>query len=478
MTAAPVTKMGARSHLAAEAAAGSVAGLLRFRKIAAIVGDTLVVEGPGAEAGAHAPRLHDLALVLDGHSSGSRERRALARIVRIDGPLVHLQLFDSAAGLSTAAAVSFLATPPEVLYTPHALGRVFDGLGRLIDGGPPLDLEPSIPVLGAPANPVRRELGHRLIRTAIPMIDLFNCLVESQKIPIFSVAGEPYEALLLRIGAQADADIVVFAGIAMMFDDFLAARESFEQSGQAGRTIMFVNLASDPVVERLLLPDLALAVAERFAVEQKKRVLVLMTDMTAFADALTEVGLAQDRVPANRGYLGDLYSELARRYERACLFRDGGSVTIVTVCTMPGNDVTHPSPDNTGYITEGQISLHDGMIDPFGSLSRLKQHVIGRETREDHGPVTNLMIGLYAAAQDARQKQAMAFELSDHDLRLLAFDRLFRARFMDIRVACPLERALDLCWQTLAECFAPEELAIRRSLVETYWPRAVAERQC
>ncbi len=454
---------------AAAAAAGPAGGLVRFRRIRAIVGDTLVVKGPENGPLARAPRLHDLAVV---HEAGPPPRSALAEIIRIEGAEVHLQLFERSAGFSTGAEVRFLMAPPEVVYTPHALGRIFDGLGRPIDGGPPLDLEPAIEVRGAPANPVRRELGQRMLKTGIPMIDLFNTLVESQKIPIFSVPGEPHDELLLRIGAQADADIVVFAGIALMFDDYLAAREAFSESGQSARTIMFVNLASDPVVERLLVPDLALAVAERFAVEQRKRVLVLMTDMTAFADALTEVGLAQDRVPANRGYLGDLYSELARRYERACRFREGGSVTIVSVCTMPGNDVTHPSPDNTGYITEGQLYLHGGAIDPFGSLSRLKQHVIGRETRADHGAVMNAMIGLYAAAQDARQKQAMAFELSDYDRRLLRFETLFRERFMDLRVHLPLEAALDLAWMTMAECFAPEELAIRQSLLERHWPRA------
>ncbi|WP_448578265.1 V-type ATP synthase subunit B [Thermaurantiacus sp.] len=460
---------------------GSAMGLVRYRRVLSIVGDTLVVEGPEATAALQAPRLADLALVREEGAGSplqaavpSPARSALAEIIRLDGRRVHLQLFGSSAGFSTAATVSFLLSPPEVVYTPHALGRVFNGIGRLIDGGPPLDLEPVIAVRGAPANPVRRELAQRMLATNIPMIDVFNSLVESQKIPIFSVPGEPHDQLLLRIGAQADADIVIFAGIALMHDDYLAARDALFGGGRGSRTIMFVNLASDPVVERLLVPDLALALAERFAVEQKKRVLVLMTDMTAFADALTEVGLAQDRVPANRGYLGDLYSELARRYERACLFRDGGSVTIVSVCTMPGNDVTHPSPDNTGYITEGQIYLNGGEIDPFGSLSRLKQHVVGKQTRGDHGQVMNAMIGLYAAARDARQKEAMAFELSDHDRRLLRFEALFRKRFMDIAVDLPLEPALDLCWQTMAECFAPEELAIRRSLIDSYWPRPPA----
>ncbi len=465
--------MGGAGEAGAARAAG-VAGLVRFRRVHAILGSLMVVEGPAPASGIAAPRLHDLALVRE---EGDPPREALARIVRIEGSRVHLQLFADTAGFSTSAAVSFLMRPPEVAYTPHALGRVFDGLGRLIDGGPPLDLEPVIGLGGAPVNPARRELAGRFLRTNVPMIDLFNSLVESQKIPIFAAAGEPHDELLLRIGTRAEADVVIFGGIGLMFEDFYRVREAFEQSGAMARAIIFANQTSDPVVERLLVPDLALAVAERFAVEEKRRVLVLLSDMTAFADALTEVGLAQDRVPANRGYLGDLYSELARRYERASAFRDGGSVTLVSVCTLPGNDVTHPSPDNTGYITEGQICLSGGMIDPFGSLSRLKQHVVGKATREDHGQIMNTMIGLFAAAQDARQKVAMAFDLSDYDERLLRFDRLFRERFMALEAELALEPALDLCWQTLAECFAPEEVVIRRSLIDTYWPRAVDGRR-
>jgi V/A-type H+-transporting ATPase subunit B len=232
-----------------------------------------------------------------------------------------------------------------------------------------------------------------------------------------------------------------------------------------------VNLASDPVVERTLIPDMALAVAERFAVEEGKRVLVLLTDMTAFADSLKEISIAMDQVPANRGYPGNLYSQLARRYEKAADYAQGGSVTVLTVTTMPGDDVTHPVPDNTGYITEGQFYLHDGMIDPFGSLSRLKQNVIGKVTREDHNQVMNTTIRLYSGARDAQQKQAMAFELSEFDTKLIKFGELFRTRFMDINVDLPLEAALDLAWQTMAECFEPEELLMKQPLIDKYFPR-------
>tara|TARA_Y100000588_G_C14142718_1_gene876854 strand:- start:665 stop:1390 length:726 start_codon:yes stop_codon:yes gene_type:complete len=235
---------------------------------------------------------------------------------------------------------------------------------------------------------------------------------------------------------------------------------------------MFVNQASDSVVERLLVPDMALAVAERFAVEEGKRVLVLMTDMTAYADALKEIGIANDRVPSNRGYLGDLYSQLARRYEKACDYARGGSVTILTVTTMPGNDVSHPVPDNTGYITEGQFYLHNGEIDPFGSLSRLKQQVIGKQTRDDHSQVMNTMIRLYSGAEEARQKQAMAFELSDYDEQLLTFGDLFRKHFMQLDVDLPLEKALDLGWELMARCFSPEQLLMKSELIQKYYPQS------
>ncbi|NVK42323.1 MAG: V-type ATP synthase subunit B [Oceanospirillaceae bacterium] len=436
--------------------------LLRYTEVVEIVGDILRVRSSGDDGGI---RFGDLARV-----EGQDGPASLAQVIGIDRDIVTLQLFAGTRGVSTGASVRFLGHPLQVPYSANILGRQFRGDGSSRDAGPALDQEPRIPIRVATVNPVRRVLASRMIRTDVPMIDVFNCLVESQKIPIFSVAGEPFNPLLARIGIQADADIVVFGGMGLIFDDFHAFRSAFEEAGVLSRTVMFVNLASDSVVERILVPDLALAVAERFAVEEGKRVLVLLTDMTAFADALKEVGIAMDQVPSNRGYPGDLYSQLARRYEKACDFQGAGSVTILSVTTMPGDDITHPVPDNTGYITEGQLYLHDGLIDPFGSLSRLKQHVIGKVTREDHGQIMNTLIRLYAAARDAEQKQAMAFELSAYDQRLLRFGRLFRERFMDVRVSLPLEEALDLCWQTLAECFEPRDLLMKQSLIDKYFP--------
>ncbi len=435
-----------------------IRSLLKNTRVVEIVGDTIRVRAQGIAFG-------EMALVenIDGEKS-------LARVVDLEGDLVSLQVYAGGKGLSTDATVSFLGHPPDVVYSEHILGRIFRGSGEPIDNGPDLSMDPRIPVDGPTVNPVMRVMPNKMIETQVPMIDLFNCLVESQKIPIFSVAGEPYNELLARIGFQADADVLVFGGMGLVFDDYHFFRAAFEEHGVFHRTVMFVNQASDPLVERLMIPDMALAVAEKMAVEENKRVLVLLTDMTAFADAMKELGVAQERIPAIRGYMGDLYTQLARRYEKACDFKGAGSLTILSVTTMPGGDVTHPVPDNTGYITEGQFYLHDEVIDPFGSLSRLKQHVVGKATREDHGQIMNTMIRFYSGAVEAEKKQTMAFELSAFDEKLLKFGRLFRNRFMDIRVSLPLTEALDLCWQTLAECFEPEELLMKQTLIEKYYP--------
>jgi len=437
--------------------------LTRHTRIVEIVGDTIRVRAEGAALG-------DLAIVenVDGETSQ-------AKVVELDRDIVSLQVFAGSKGLSTRAGVRFLGHPQNVICSDNILGRIFRGSGKAFDDGPDLSSDPKIEIAGPTVNPMMRAMPQKMIQTEVPMIDLFNCLVESQKIPIFSVAGEPFNELLARIGFRADADIVVFGGLGLIFDDYHFFRTAFEEHGVFHRTVMYVNLASDPIVERLSIPDMALAVAEKYAVEKGKRVLVLLTDMTAYADAMKEIGISLERIPAARGYLGDLYTQLAMRYEKACDFKDAGSVTILTVTTMPGNDVTHPVPDNTGYITEGQFYLHDGHIDPFGSLSRLKQHVVGKSTREDHAQIMNTMIRLYSSAKDAEKKQAMAFELSPFDGKLLKYGRLFRERFMDIRVSMPVIEALNRCWETLAECFEPQELLMKQDLIDKYFPKESIE---
>jgi len=440
--------------------------LVKHHNILSIIGNIITVSVTETEESSDAvTRFGDLALVEDEFNT------SLAQVIKIEQDEIALQVFSGTQGISNAAAIRFLGTAMQVTYSPNILGRIFNSLGEPMDGGSNLSHDPKSAIDGPSVNPMKRILASKMIRTNVPMIDVFNCLVESQKIPIFSVSGEPYNAFLARIGTQADADIVVFAGLGLIFDDFHYFRTQFEEAGVFARTVMFCNLASDPIVERLLVLDMALAVAERFAVEEGKRVLVLTTDMTAYADAMKEVGISMERVPANRGYMGDLYSQLARRYEKACDYDGSGSVTILSVTTMPGGDVTHPVPDNTGYITEGQFYLHDGILDPFGSLSRLKQHVIGSQTREDHAQIMNTMVRFYAGATEAAQKQAMAFDLSRFDEKLLKFGELFKSRFMRLDVSIELDDALDLCWQTLAECFDESELLMKQNLIDKYFPK-------
>jgi len=305
------------------------------------------------------------------------------------------------------------------------------------------------------------------------MIDLFNTLVESQKLPIFSVSGEPYNPLLARIAMQAEVDLIILGGIGLKYDDYLYFRDTLEEGGALSRTIFFVHTASDPIVEALLVPDISLAVAEKFALAGK-RVLVLLTDMTNFADAMKEIAITQEQVPSNRGYPGDLYSQLASRYEKAVDFEGSGSITILGVTTMPGDDVTHPVPDNTGYITEGQYYLRNGRIEPFGSLSRLKQ-LVNNKTRPDHRALMDGMIKLYAAYKESLEKKSMGFRMSDWDDKLLKYGELFERGMMELSVNIPIERALDLEWEILAECFEPVETGIRRTILEKHWPHELTE---
>ncbi len=381
---------------------------------------------------------------------------------------VTLQAFENTRGIATDDLVTFLGKPMQVTCSEGILGRRMNGAGEPLDGGPAIrgeDVE-----IGSPSfNPVKRIIPRDMVRTNIPMIDVFNCLVKSQKIPIFSIAGEPYNALLMRIANQTNADIVIIGGMGLRFDDYQAFIDNAEQSGSLEKTVMFIHKATDPVVECLLVPDMALACAEQFA-EKNKNVLVLLTDMTAFADALKEICITMDQVPSNRGYPGSLYSELAARYEKAVDIEGSGSITIISVTTMPGGDVTHPIPDNTGYITEGQFYLHEGRIDPFGSLSRLKQQVIGKVTREDHGGIADAQIRLYADSKKSKERQSMGFKLSKWDEKLLRYGVLFEDRMMNLEVNYSLEEALDLGWKTLAECFDKHEVGIKQMLVDKYWP--------
>jgi len=391
-----------------------------------------------------------------------------ASVLRFEGDQVTLQVFGGTRGISTGDQVTFLKREMEATFGEGLLGRRLSGAGVPIDGGPEIIGE-QIPIGGPSFNPVNRIIPREMVRTNIPMIDVFNCLVKSQKIPIFSVAGEPYNKLLMRIANQTDADVVIIGGMGLTFADYQAFIDNAQEAGSEGKTVMFTHRAIDPAVECLLTPDMALACAEKFAT-MNKNVLVLLTDMTAFADAIKEISITMDQIPSNRGYPGSLYSDLASRYEKAVDIDGSGSITVVTVTTMPGDDVTHPVPDNTGYITEGQFYLHGGFIDPFGSLSRLKQLVIGKVTREDHGDIANAMIRLYADSKKAKERESMGFKLSRWDTKLLAYSDLFEQKMMNLQVNISLEEALDLGWKILAECFSRQEVGIKQQLVEKYWP--------
>ncbi len=432
--------------------------IIEYSRITLIQGDIIAVPATDIQYG-------ELAVVK------SRRKSSLAQVIRLRSDEVFLQVFDGTRGVATGDQVRFLGHPMQVAFGDALLGRVFNGSGEPIDMGPELTALPRIEIGGPSVNPTRRVIPAGFIETRVPMIDVFNPLVESQKLPIFAAAGEPYNELLSRIGMRANADVVILGGIGIKYDEYLKFRHAFEEAGVLSRTVMFIHTASDPVVERLLVPDLALAVAEQFGVTGK-RVLVLLTDMTAFADAMKEIAISMDQVPSNLGYPGSLYSDLAARYEKAVDFESAGSITILAVTTMPGDDVTHPVPDNTGYITEGQFYLRKGVIEPFGSLSRLKQLVIGKVTREDHGYIMNSMIRLFAKSRDVEQKLAMGFEKTAEDERYLKYGRLFYERFMNLGVDIGINQALDLGWKTLKECFNPDEVGIKQEFIDKYWPAA------
>ena len=426
-----------------------------YHRIIQIAGNVITVE---AEDVAY----NDLAEV------SSSRGVSLAQVIRMQDNKVSLQVFAGARGVSTNDEVRFLGNPMRVSSSKDLLGRVFNGAGKPRDSRPPIN-DNLIEIGGPSVNPAKRIIPTRMVRTGIPMIDVFNSLVVSQKIPIFSVAGEPYNALLARIAMQAEVDIIILGGMGLKYDDYLFFRNTLDEEGALSRSLMFIHTASDPIVECLLVPDMALAVAENYALEGKD-VLVLLTDMTNYADAMKEIAITMEQIPSNRGYPGDLYSQLAARYEKAVDFDDAGSITILAVTTMPGDDVTHPVPDNTGYITEGQFYLKNGRIEPFGSLSRLKQQV-NDKTREDHRIIMDTMIRLYANYRETCEKQSMGFQMSKWDSKLLKYGSLFEARMMDLSVNIPLEEALDLGWQTLAECFDKTESGIKTELLNKFWPK-------
>ncbi len=425
-----------------------------YCRIHSIVGDVITVKAAGIG-------YEELAEIKTPYG------KSLAQVIKLDGENVSLQVFAGSRGISTQDEVRFLGHPMQVAFSENMLGRIFDGSGNPKDNGAALT-ENLIEIGGSAVNPVKRIIPNRMIRTNIPMIDVFNSLVVSQKLPIFSVSGEPYNELLARIAMQAEVDMIILGGIGLKFDQYMFFKNTLESSGALSRSIFFIHTASDPVVEGLMVPDLSLAVAEKFALSGKD-VLVLLTDMTNFADALKEISITMEQVPSNRGYPGDLYSQLAARYEKAVDFENAGSITILSVTTMPGDDVTHPVPDNTGYITEGQLYLKNGRIEPFGSLSRLKQ-LVNDKDRKDHRAIMDGMIQLYAQYKGSEEKKNMGFRMSTWDKKLLRYGGIFEKELMDLAVNIPLESALDKGWNILSLCFDPQETSFRTDLIKEFWP--------
>ncbi|MBN1927483.1 MAG: V-type ATP synthase subunit B [Prolixibacteraceae bacterium] len=398
----------------------------------------------------------------------------LAQVVKIIGDEVTLQVFGGTEGIPTNAEVVFLGKAPTLKVSDQLAGRFFDAFGKPIDGGPEVEGEER--EIGGPSvNPVRRKQPSELIATGIAGIDLNNTLVSGQKIPFFADPDQPFNQVMAMVALRAKADKIILGGMGLTNDDYLYFKNVFDNAGALDRIISFVNTTENPPVERLLVPDMALTAAEYFAVEKNESVLVLLTDMTLFADALSIVSNRMDQIPSKDSMPGSLYSDLAKIYEKAVQFPDGGSITIIAVTTLSGGDITHAIPDNTGYITEGQLFLRRDtdigkvIVDPFRSLSRLKQLVIGEKTREDHPQVMNTAVRLFADAANAKTKLENGFDLTDYDERTLAYAKEYSNKLLAIDVNIGTDEMLDTGWDLFAKYFSKEEVGIKQVLVDKYW---------
>ena len=400
----------------------------------------------------------------------------LAQVVRIMGDEVTLQVFGGTEGIPTNAEVIFLGKAPSLQVGDQLIGRFFNAYGEPIDGGPAVTWR-EVEIGGPSVNPVRREQPSELIATGIAGIDLNNTLVTGQKIPFFADPDQPFNEVMAMVALRAKSDKIILGGMGMTNDDYLFFKNTFSNAGALDRIISFINTTEDPSVERLLIPDMALTAAEYFSVEKKEKVLVLLTDMTNYADALAIVSNRMDQIPSKDSMPGSLYSDLAKIYEKAVQFPDGGSITIIAVTTLSGGDITHAVPDNTGYITEGQLYLRRDsnvgkvIIDPFRSLSRLKQLVIGKKTREDHPQVMNAAVRLFSDAAGAQTKQENGFDLTDYDERTLRFAADYSRHLLAIDVNVDIEGMLDTAWGLFGKYFRPAEVNIKQSLIDTYWPK-------
>ena len=401
----------------------------------------------------------------------------LAQVVRIMNDEVTLQVFGGTEGIPTDAEVIFLGKAPSLQVGDQLVGRFFNAYGEPIDGGPAVSGQ-EVEIGGPSVNPVRREQPSELIATGIAGIDLNNTLVTGQKIPFFADPDQPFNEVMAMVALRAKSDKIILGGMGMTNDDYLFFKNTFSNAGALDRIVSFINTPEDPSVERLLIPDMALTAAEYFSVVKGEKVLVLLTDMTNYADALAIVSNRMDQIPSKDSMPGSLYSDLAKIYEKAVQFPDGGSITIIAVTTLSGGDITHAVPDNTGYITEGQLYLRRDsnvgkvIIDPFRSLSRLKQLVIGKKTREDHPQVMNAAVRLFSDAAGAQTKMENGFDLTDYDERTLSFAADYSRELLAIDVNIDTEQMLDTAWHLFGRYFRPAEVNIKQSLVDKYWPKA------
>lgn len=399
----------------------------------------------------------------------------LAQVVKTKGDLVTLQVFAGTEGVPTNAEVAFMGAPPTLKVSDELSGRFFNAYGNPIDGGPEVEGEER-EVGGPSVNPYKRRQPSELIPTGIAGIDLNNTLVSGQKIPFFADPDQPYNQVMADVALRADVDKIILGGMGLSNDDYLFFRHAFENAGALDKIVSFVNTTEEPPVERLLIPDMALAAAEYFAVDRNEKVLVLLTDMTLYADALSIVSNRMDQIPSKDSMPGSLYSDLAKIYEKAVQLPDGGSITIIAVTTLNDGDITHAIPDNTGYITEGQLYLRADsdsgkvIIDPFRSLSRLKQLVQGKKTREDHSQVMNASVRLFADAQNAKTKLENGFDLSDYDLRCLDYARDYATKLLSIDVNITIEETLNTAWELFAKYFTRAETGIKQVFIDKYWP--------
>ena len=398
----------------------------------------------------------------------------LGQVVKTKNDSVTLQVFAGTEGIPTNAEVTFLGEPPTLTVGEQLSGRFFDAYGHPIDGGPEIEGEKR--QIGGPSvNPYKRREPSELIPTGIAGIDLNNTIVSGQKIPFFADPDQPYNQVMADVALRADVDKIILAGMGLSNDDYLFFRHSFENAGVMDKIICFINTPENPPVERLLVPDMALTAAEYFAVDKNEKVLVLLTEMTLYADALSIVSNRMDQIPSKDSMPGSLYSDLAKIYEKAVQLPTGGSITIIAVTTLNDGDITHAIPDNTGYITEGQLYLRADadsgkvIIDPFRSLSRLKQRVQNKKTREDHSQVMNAGVRLYADAQNAKTKLENGFDLSDYDHRCLAYAKEYATRLLSIDVNISIEEMLDTAWELFGKYFTKAETGIKQGFIDKYW---------